>query len=298
MAAHNVTTFGFVRSENRDGNLFRAGAHGKKPGQGMMRRLGTALATALFAFAPGGAWSADEAQSFADTSVVANYDFFVGGFRIAEVHLTANADSETYDASSRIATRGVLDVILRGRSASQAQGTRGAFGRLSPIGFTTRYKSRSGEQTIQIGYRDATPEQVLFEPEPEDDIPHAVAKNQRGSLDPLSGAVAALLPSNSADLCNRTIPIFDGKRRFDIIFLAPDPARFDASAPEPEWDRPLTRCLGIYERISGFDPESLEAERYFPFDIWFEDSGESVFRAVRIAGKTKLGFAIGNLRTE
>ena len=261
----------------------------------MMRRLALTMATtvAIATLSMG----ATPAQA-TGTDVTANYDFYVGGFRIAEVSLEATADADAYRATSQVKTQGVLDVLMRGRSISKAAGKRGAFGRLEPEGFATRYSSRTGEQKIRIGYEDATPTRVTFEPQAEDADQHAKAREQRGSLDPLSAAVAALLPSDSADLCNRTIPIFDGKRRFDIIFLAPDPARFDDSAPPPKWKGELTRCLGVYERISGFGAESLENEKYFPFDIWFENSGNGVYRAIRIAGSTKLGFAIGNLRRE
>ena len=229
-------------------------------------------------------------------ALAAHYEFFVGGFRIAEVALNASASDQTYEAHSNVVTRGVLEVLLRGRSASRASGKRGAFGQLVPTGFTSRYSSRTGEQKIIIAYEGASPAEVVFEPEATDSDQHAKQRERMGSLDPLSAAVAALMPTTATDLCNRTIPIFDGKRRFDILFMPPDPARFDESAPAPKWHRPLTRCLGVYERIAGFGKESLSNQRYFPFDIWFEDSGNGIFRAVRLAGSTKLGFAIGNLR--
>ena len=230
------------------------------------------------------------------SSLAAQYDFFIGGFRIAEVSLSATADAAGYRARSDVVTRGVLEVLIRGRSASQASGRRGQFGQLVPIGFSTLYSSRTGEQKIKIAYDDANPATVLLEPKPDDAHKHAKPQERLGALDPLSAAVATLIPLRALDLCNRTIPIFDGKRRFDIIFLPPDPARFKDSAPAPTWNKPLTRCLGVYERISGFGDATSQDQRYFPFDIWFEDSGNGVFRAVRLAGSTKLGFAIGNLR--
>ncbi len=262
----------------------------------------TGFALALSAATPGFAQQTTTPQTAAmpvmESNITASYDFFVGGFRIAEVDLTAEVDNKNYSATSRMATRGILEVLLKGRVASQAAGQRGAFGQLQPKGFATRYRVRSGEQTVQMGFKDATPVKVILDPPEQAEPYHAKAAEQRGSLDPLSATVAALLPADSTDLCNRTIPIFDGKRRFDVIFLPPEGERFDSEAPLPEWDRPLTRCLGVYERISGFEPESLQSERYFPFDIWFEDSGNGVFRAVRLSGRTKLGYAIGNLRVE
>lgn len=252
-----------------------------------MKALAFGLAMAMFAL---------PSQAKEPARLTAHYEFFVGGFRIAEVALSASANDSNYIARSNVVTRGVLEVLLRGRSSSEASGVRGAFGQLVPTGFATQYSSRTGEQTIRIGYDGASPTSVVFEPKATDSEDHAGVNERQGSLDPLSAALAALMPTTATDLCNRTIPIFDGKRRFDILFLPPDPARFSGSAPAPKWSRPLTRCLGVYERISGFGKESLENQRYFPFDIWFEDSGNGVFRAVRLAGSTKLGFAIGNLR--
>ena len=231
--------------------------------------------------------------------ISADYEFFVGGVSIADVSLGAEVGTETYRARSNVSTRGFLDFLLRGRVASEATGVRGAFGSLEPEDFRTDYSLRSGAQTMRIGFDEMTPTEVLYDPpEPLEPYHLRASEDQRGTLDPLTAALMALTPSRGAELCNRTIPVFDGKRRYDIIFIAPDAERFDPHAPPPEWDRPLTRCLGVYERIAGFDPSDGEGGRYFPFDVWFEDTGKGVYRAVRLAGKTRLGYAIGSLKRE
>jgi len=238
------------------------------------------------------------ADTAADSSTSAEYDFQVGGFSVAEVALTTVIDGDGYEARTDVATRGMLEVLLRGRAASHSRGSQGSFGQFVPQGFATRYSSRRGEQTVRILYEDASPARIEFEPEATDATDHAAPRERLGALDPATAAVTALLPMEGADLCNRSIPVFDGKRRFDIIFLPADPARFDDSASAPEWGGPLLRCLGVYERIAGFGEEMDEKNRYYPFDVWFEATPGGGFRAVRVAGSTKLGFAIGNLRVE
>jgi len=257
-----------------------------------------AAVTALMSAAPTVAETAAETGAKSVSGVSAQYDFYVGGFRIAEVALTTVLDEGEYEARTNVATRGVLEMLLRGRAASHARGSHGSFGQLVPQGFATRYSSRRGEQSIKILYEDASPSRVEFEPEATDADDHATPRERLGALDPATAAVTALLPMAGADLCNRSIPVFDGKRRFDIIFLPADPERFDDSAPPPQSATPLLRCLGVYERISGFGEDMDEKTRYFPFDVWFEKTEVGVFRAVRVAGSTKLGFAIGNLREE
>lgn len=240
-----------------------------------------------------------EAPDLPKIAITADYEFFVGGMSIADVSLGAQVDRETYIAESTVSTRGFLDFLIRGRVSSMAEGLRGPFGSLAPQDFRTDYSLRSGAQTMRIGYAGLTPEKVEYDPpEPLEPYHLKASPDHRGTLDPLTAAVMALTPANGADLCNRTIPVFDGKRRYDIIFVAPEPGRFDDQSPPPEWKGPLTRCLGVYERIAGFEPSKGEGGRYFPFDIWFEDTGKGVHRAVRLAGKTKLGYAIGNLRRD
>lgn len=229
--------------------------------------------------------------------ISADYEFFIGGISIADVSLGAVVGPDSYRAESNVSTRGFLDFLLRGRVSSAAKGSRGPFGSLAPQDFTTDYSLRSGAQTMRIDYAGVTPTAVTYDPpEPLEPYHLSAGNDQRGTLDPLTAGIMALIPSSTADLCNRTIPVFDGKRRYDIIFVPPEGERFDPHSPPPESDLPLTRCLGVYERMAGFEPASNENGRYFPFDIWFEDTGQGVYRAVRLAGKTKLGYAIGNLR--
>jgi len=89
----------------------------------MTKVTGIALALLLSALA-----APPPAHAQPPAEVTADYDFFVGGFRIAEVGLKAVLDKQGYKAQSSVTTRGVLDVLLRGRAASQAVGMRGDFG--------------------------------------------------------------------------------------------------------------------------------------------------------------------------
>lgn len=228
----------------------------------------------------------------------AEYEFSIGGLRIAEVSLGAMFGIDSYEAKSNIITRGILDLILRGRAASEVQGGFNAFGRLSPQAFFSDYSSRGGDQTMKISYHGPKPQRVEYNPPTPPEPFAAEIDDQIGTLDPLTAGILALMPSKDSQLCNRTIPVFDGTRRFDVIFLPPDPERSNRKAPKPRAGRALTRCLGIYERIDGFEKDTIEKGRYFPFDIWFEETPSGEYRALKLAGKTTLGYAIGKLASE
>jgi len=183
----------------------------------------------------------------------AEYEFSIGGLRIAEVSLGAMFGIDSYEAKSNIITRGILDLILRGRAASEVQGGFNAFGRLSPQAFFSDYSSRGGDQTMKISYHGPKPQRVEYNPPTPPEPFAAEIDDQIGTLDPLTAGILALMPS---------------------------------------------RCLGIYERIDGFEKDTIEKGRYFPFDIWFEETPSGEYRALKLAGKTTLGYAIGKLASE
>lgn len=226
----------------------------------------------------------------------AQYEFFIGRIRIADINVGAVFDSQSYAASSSVATRGILELLVKGRAESTVQGIRDPYGRLAPNLFFSDYSTRSIDQTMTIGYQGSAPASIEYVP-PSPPEAHAAPAMQRfGTLDPLTAGVIAALPPVGSELCNRTIPVFDGTRRFDLIFLPPDPERFDRQAKPPQSNQPLVRCLGVYERIAGFEAETMADGKYFPFDIWFEQSPiDGAYRAIHFAGRTKLGYAIGKL---
>ena len=130
----------------------------------MMKAVTRGLVAALVAISGAGPLMA---QTSAE--VTAHYDFYVGGFHIAEVSLDATAEGNSYRDRPSAVTRGMLDVILRGRSASEAQGRLGRSGQIMPMDFSTLYSSRRGEQAIHIAYDDANPASVMFDPKADAD---------------------------------------------------------------------------------------------------------------------------------
>ena len=231
-----------------------------------------------------------------------HYDFYVGGLPIAEIDLSGTISPEGYTASTSVVTRGILELLVAGRVTAQATGYRRPYGHLAPDAYATDYSTRSETRSVQISYDGASPEAVAIEPPEDAESFAADAADAEGALDPVTAAVMLMMPGERDLLCNRTIPVFDGKRRYDIVLLPISRRPAGDEPPALEWAAPTVRCFGIYERIAGFEEELQTEQRYYPFDVWFEAEavsgagGEALYRAVRIAGNTSLGFAIGNLR--
>lgn len=225
----------------------------------------------------------------------ASYDFYIGGLSIAEITFNGDVSPLGYSADSTVETRGFLDLIVSGRVNAAAEGYRHTKGHLAPDRYATDYTARDEARTVSIDYSGEVADVSITPPEPPKPY-DTDASEHPGALDPVTAAVTMMNPRDPEDLCNRTIPIFDGKRRYDIVLLPVSRRPEGNNPPLPSWDKPMQRCFGVYERIAGFEGKLQNEQKFFPFDIWFEDSGDSLYRIVRLSGKTKLGYAIGTLR--
>jgi len=224
-----------------------------------------------------------------------NYDFYIGGLPIAEISFNGLIGAQGYAANSTVRTRGLLELLVSGRVKAGAQGHRHTKGHLAPDRYTTQYSTRSEARNVSMAYSGEVANVSINPPEQKKSYDTSASKHPK-TLDPVTAAVTMMNPRHVHDLCNRTIPVFDGKRRYDIVLLPESRRPKGNDAPAPSWNSPTTRCFGVYERIAGFEGNLQGSQRFFPFDVWFEKKSNGFHRIVRLAGKTNLGFAVGTLR--
>lgn len=229
------------------------------------------------------------------TPFSANYDFYIGGLPIADISFSGAVGALEYTAKSTVETRGLLELLISGRVNAAATGHRHTKGHLAPDRYATQYTTRNEARQVSMAYAGEIASVSITPPEAKKPYDTSASEHP-DTLDPVTAAVTMISPRETSNLCNRTIPVFDGKRRYDIILLPKEQRPHGKSAPAPSWNTKTTRCFGVYERIAGFEGSLQGAQRYFPFDIWFEEEKDGLHRIVRLAGKTKLGFAIGTLQ--
>jgi hypothetical protein len=88
-----------------------------------------------------------------------------------------------------------------------------------PAAFSFDYKSNLNAGSMKIGFSDGSVTDITYMP-PIILRPGAIplrAQHLKGVLDPLS-AMMAIAHSSNANPCERRVPIFDGKERFDLVF--------------------------------------------------------------------------------
>ena len=131
-------------------------------------------------------------------------------------------------------------------------------------------------------YRGATPASVradpAFKPKPWQIEP----AEQAGTLDPISAALTALAPAPADAICDQSVEVYDGRRRYAL----------DLGAPEADGAR--IRCRAVYRRVAGYKPKEL-AET-IRFSVWFEERANGLAHLVRAAGESGYGLAVVLLR--
>jgi hypothetical protein len=150
-------------------------------------------------------------------TIHALYDINFNGFNVGTFEFQSQAERQSYTllANAR------LSVLL---GAFTWDGETRSFGLIAnqapkPASFTFDFKSNLRSGSTKLGFSDGAVTNIMHMPPPiakSDTIP-VREQHLKGVVDPLS-AIMVLSRSASANPCDRRIPVFDGKERFDLLF--------------------------------------------------------------------------------
>jgi hypothetical protein len=175
-------------------------------------RIGSMLLTAALSAAPAGAAYPQDGRS------VAVYSVRYLGFPIAHVSFVTRTKGGSYTNSGSLRSAGLVEIIDKTRGTTRVSGTiKGD--RMQASSYVISYTSGDKHERTEVTFRNGNVQSARQIPKPKkrgkDWIP--VGKEDLKSvLDPISGMI---LPAGS-DICPRTLPIFDGETRVDLL-LAP-----------------------------------------------------------------------------
>jgi hypothetical protein len=205
------------------------------------------------------------------------YDAYVGGFYAFGFDVTLGLDSKAYDVAVEGGTRGVVGKLFAWRTHLSSEGGLAASSPLpsglAPVRFdnVTEWRGKPRRTTLRfMGRGRYAVERDPAEPpasrsgSDDDTMP---ASLPAGAMDPVAAAVAALAASARDGACERRVPVFDGKRRYDLLVHDGDgptsltPSHFSAYAG------PALSCRIAIARISGFSKRRRNAGQ------WDEASG-------------------------
>ncbi|WP_298961364.1 DUF3108 domain-containing protein [uncultured Methylobacterium sp.] len=228
------------------------------------------------------------------TAVTVDYGIALAGVPIGTAQVVGSVTGARYAMDVTAKLTGLAGAITGGYGAGRAGGQIGGPGRPVPATFAIASHSSSASITVRMALaRGNVVAAEVTPPLPPytDRVPVSDA-DKRGIIDPVSALVMPAFgrgelidPQN----CDRTIPVFDGASRFDVVLSYGE----TRSVEKPGYAGPVLICNARYRPIAGHragQPGVTFMENNTDMSVWLAPvEGTRVLIPLRIAVRTTLG---------
>jgi hypothetical protein len=208
-----------------------------------------------------GALSAAQASGPQDRQIALSYEVKIGGIYGAKAHTVLRIAGDRFVAQASVGKEGVLDDKARALRASY-----------------------TGDGTLSIA--ESPPPEI----KPGREVS---ADHRRGAWDPLMAAMVAVL--GRSDPCAGTLPVFDGRTRFDLVPKRIGSENFPSNDFKVKGESVV--CEVRLRKIAGYKPNTDPDEDFDkPAKLWLgalDDSGR--LYPLRVEIETNFGTVAGQL---
>jgi hypothetical protein len=217
------------------------------------RTLAKGAFAAMVIFCAGGSATAEVKPP---SDITARYRLLFNGFEVGAYDFHSRMKGNAYEATS-----GTKISALFG--AFTWKGSIGGKGTMEehtphPSSYDMSYKSNSKQYLVKLAFDGNRVSSVNVEPKkpPHPDAIKLRPEHLENVDDPI-GALMAISNTSASEACNRTIPVFDGKSRFDLKF---SPKGREAVADKRPSGQPkeVLVCRVKYLPIAGHKPKDFE----------------------------------------
>jgi hypothetical protein len=195
------------------------------------------------------------------------YDIRVGGLTLASIDLKAVVDAGRYVATSFVATKGLADVFVS--SDVQALATGSVQGKtIVPRTYNSDIRGGEKRQLVGLLFGDKGP--IAVDSAPPYDTRFPVPEELKlSTIDPVSSILYVALGSSvqSSAPCGVNVPIFDGRRRYNLKLAFEGNDKVSAKGV---YNGPALHCVAQYQRVAGFKPPKNGKKPTVvpPIDVW------------------------------
>jgi hypothetical protein len=238
-----------------------------------------------------------DGQTRSHGKLEAHYTGSLAGIPVGKGVWVVDIADEQYSASASARTTGLLNVFASGRGTGAARGLMNG-GKPVSANYTQNAIYDKKTDDVRISLAGGNVKEYAADPPPTpvpDRVPVTDA-HRRGVVDPLSAGLMVVAGNGDPlrpDACKRTLPIFDGRGRFD---LALSYKRMDQVRSEKGYQGPVVVCSVRYQPVSGHRPNRW-AIKYLmetrDIEMWLAPvAGTRVLVPYRISLPTTLGPAV------
>ncbi len=230
------------------------------------------------------------------TSFSGSYSVSLAGVPIGKVNLDATVNDKAYRLAGGGKISGVAQLFAQGKGRVASVGT---FARNKPVPSRYDYSETSGGEDLAIGIAlrggNVTAANVVPPLDRMNERVPVTKAHKRGVVDPLSMLVVPVsnvAKAMAGDACNRTIPVYDGRARFDIKLRHIGGETVSADG----YSGPAVICRIIFKAVSGHRKgrkEISEAESQADIRLWLAPVGDTkVLAPYKLTAKTSVGTGV------
>lgn len=145
--------------------------------------------------------------------IVATYDIYIGGIHLLTADVLFEEGAHTYHARLNGQTYGVVYKVFPWNTELDAEG-RIKNDQLMPTEYATHDVWGQKSKTMKLHFSKGN---IVSEYNPPEEDKNPLPPDQRvGALDPITALLQMLAHVALTNNCNVSVPVFDGKRRFDV----------------------------------------------------------------------------------
>lgn len=188
--------------------------------------------------------------------VSATYKLYFNGFDVGGYEFLSRFNGKSYDASSNAKVSALFGAFTwKGdlQAAGAAEGVRP-----KPSGYKLSFRSKSKKGAVTLGFDPGGVTSVDLEPKkpPSPEAVPLAAEHYKNVLDPLT-AILAISRGGAKNACEKRVPIFDGKARFDLQMSFKGEEKIADKDPSGQ-PKVLIVCNVKYVPIAGHKPQDFE----------------------------------------
>lgn len=230
------------------------------------------------------------------TGLTVYYEMYIGGLQLGYIDVKANWNDERYEIDSKAQTAGIAETLFEGRYNNVSEGVL-AGAKVSPRLYISDYTTTDNEQYVKVSFNGEEPTALLAQPPY--DLRYPVDRElKRKTVDPLGAYMYLMFGSNrSAEApCGRTLPIFDGKRRYDfkIKYVKDIQIR---TGDKHAYRGPGVLCEMQYTQIAGYKPRDKKSAPFPLMKVHLAKiDGGRYMVPVKFVIETDYGAIVGSAR--
>lgn len=230
----------------------------------------------------------------AQAKLEAVYTATLAGLPVGKGSWVVDIDDNAYSALMSGGTAGLIKMISHGEGASSVRGTRSG-GRSIAAVFSSQVRTKRKIDQVDVTFESGAVKELRVSP-PTDPDPGRVPitdAEKRDVIDPMTGTLIYI--AGNADLvssaaCKRTLPLFDGRFRYNLNLAF---KRMDTVRAEKGYAGPVVVCGVTFVPVAGFVPDR-KAVRYLAqmrdAEVWLAPlQGTRLLAPFRVEVPTPLG---------